>query len=525
MNYLERTRNGSSHDELRLTDKGARLLGLLDQLEKEIKPFRTFGIRREVSESKRGHEARRAFAHAEAIRALKRARDLTSRDKTSRREHEYQISLALLQVYALDGQVSNEVAEIERVLSLAQTLSDKSKLAEAHAWKSNHLTRVGDYQQAILEGQKALDLAKAARDESKVAGAQLAIGEASVFLGRKDEPLKFFSAALKHYEERGDRVGQANAARLMAQVYLNHNDFTRALAQADRALTLFREAGDRMGEDETLRYLGDVWCARGDYLRGLDYYEQVLKIRRDIGNRSREGGALGDIGDVYLSLGQYEKSLDLHRRSLAIDTEVGYRFGQVWDHHDLGVIQFNLGNLTQAREELGQALRQAKDINAPDLIALCDNDLSTVLRNIGGNENLQNALQSASEASKMGEDFALVFGRITGESNMAMAHRALGNAREALDHSERAVKLLENCGRTEVQEEEVLFNHYLVLRDNKKPNEANNYLERAYDKMMSKADKIKDSATREIFLSRVTINRNINSTCKEQAPLIPSRTA
>ena len=125
----------------------------------------------------------------------------------------------------------------------------------------------------------------------------------------------------------------------------------------------------------------------------------------------------------------------------------------------------------------------------------------------------------------MGEDFALVFGRITGESNMAMAHRALGNAREALDHSERAVKLLENCGRTEVQEEEVLFNHYLVLRDNKKPNGANNYLERAYDKMMSKADKIKDSATREIFLSRVTINRNINSTCKEQAPLIPSRTA
>src|SRR5437870_2891548 len=67
MNYLERTPSGSSHDELRLTDKGARLLGLLDQLDKEIKPFRTFGIRREVSESKRGHEAKRAFAHAEAI--------------------------------------------------------------------------------------------------------------------------------------------------------------------------------------------------------------------------------------------------------------------------------------------------------------------------------------------------------------------------------------------------------------------------------------------------------------------------
>jgi tetratricopeptide (TPR) repeat protein len=525
MKYLERTPNGSSHDELRLTDKGTRLLSLLEQLENEIKPFRTFGIRREVGESKRGHEAKKSFAHAEAIRALKRARDLTSRDRTSSREHEYQISLALLQVYALQGQVSNELAEIERVLSLAQTLSDNSKLAEAHAWKSNYLTRVGNYQQAILEGEKALDFAKAANDESKVAGAQLAIGEAHVFLGRKDEPLQYFSAALKYYEGRGDRVGKANAARLIAQLYLNCSDFPGALDQANRALALFREVGDRMGEDETLRYLGDICCARGDYLHGLDYYEQVLKIRREIGNRSREGGALGDIGDVYLSLGQYEKSLDLHRQSLAIDIEVGYRFGEVWDHHDLGVIQFNLGNLTQAREELGQAIRCAKDINAPDLIILSDNDLSTVLRNISGSENLENALQSASEASKMGEDYALVSGRVIGESNMAMAYRAMGNGREALDHSERAVKLLEDCGQTEVQEEEIFFNHYLVLRDNKKPDEANDYLKRAFDKMMSKAGNIKDSVTREIFLKRVTINGSINSAWKEQAPVNSSGTA
>jgi len=272
-----------------------------------------------------------------------------------------------------------------------------------------------------------------------------------------------------------------------------------------------------MGEDETLRYLGDICCAQGNYLPGLDYYEQVLKIRRDIGNRSREGGALGDIGDVYLSLGQYEKSLDFHRQSLAIDTEVGYRLGEVWDHHDLGVIQLNLGNLTQAREELGQAIRHAKDINAPDMIILCNNDLSTVLRNIGGSENLENALQSASEASKMGENYTLVSGRIIGESNIAMAHRALGNARQALDYSERAVELLENCGPTEVQGEEIFFNHYLVLRDNKKPSEASTYLKRAHDEMMRKAARIKDFSTRETFLTRVNINRSINSAWKEQS--------
>jgi len=204
---------------------------------------------------------------------------------------------------------------------------------------------------------------------------------------------------------------------------------------------------------------------------------------------------------------------------------VGYRFGQVWDHHDLGVTQFSLGNLTEAREELGLAIRCAKDINAPDLIMLSDNDLSTVLRNIGGSENVENALQSASEASKMGEDYALVSGRVIGESNMAMAYRAMGKGREALDHSERAVKLLEDCGQTEVQEEEIFFNHYLVLRDNQKPDEANDYLKRAFAKMMGKAGNIKDSVTREIFLKRVSINGNINSAWKEQALVNSSGTA
>src|SRR5438552_1759842 len=49
MKYLARTPSGTSHGELKLTEKGARLLGLLDQLEKEIKPFRALRIRREGS--------------------------------------------------------------------------------------------------------------------------------------------------------------------------------------------------------------------------------------------------------------------------------------------------------------------------------------------------------------------------------------------------------------------------------------------------------------------------------------------
>jgi predicted transcriptional regulator len=169
--YLEWTPNGPSFDKLTLTDKGTRLLGLLDQLEGEIKAFRTFGFRRESSD----RSSRRPDHRTARPRGTREARGWLRLKEFSRGEQEYQTSLALLRAYSLQGKVSNEIAEIERMLSQAQTLSDNSRLAQTHAWKSNHLTRVGMYQQAILEGQRALDLANLAGNKSKVAAAQIAI--------------------------------------------------------------------------------------------------------------------------------------------------------------------------------------------------------------------------------------------------------------------------------------------------------------------------------------------------------------
>ena len=505
--YLEQLPDGSSHDKLRLTDRGARFLRLLAELEGEINTFRNEGPKN-VANTDGGRIPDRPHPVGEAMKGIDLEDFLGS-------DLEFQIPLSLIRAYSLQGQMPSERAEIERMLSLASALSDNSMLAEAHGLKSVHLTRIGLYREAMIEGREALDIARLANDRSRIAGAQLAIGEACTFLGEKDEPLRHFSRALTYFEEKKDLVGQANATRLIAQFFLKHDDLASALGRANRALELFRQIGDRVGEDEALRFIGDICCARGEYLLGLEYYERVLKIRRESGNRSREGGALGDIGDVYLSLGEYEKSLDLHVQALAIDTGVGYRFGQVWDIHDLGVVHFNLGNPAQACEELRMAIRQAKEIKVPDLIALCDNDLSAVLRKVGGEMNLKDALQTASEASKIGEIYSLLSNQIMGESNMAMALLLLGRRKEALDHSRKAVRLLEGSGPTDVQTEEIFFNYYLILRKNQELDEARCYLKRAYDRMMSNAGNISDSATKETFLGRVTINREITSAWQE----------
>src|SRR5215472_9181705 len=99
-----------------------------------------------------------------------------SRNTTSQRDREYRVSLSLIQEYSRQGQVSKEAVEIERILALAEALSDNSRLAESHAWKSKHLTRLGNYQEARGEGEKALGFANVVEDQLKIAEARLAIG-------------------------------------------------------------------------------------------------------------------------------------------------------------------------------------------------------------------------------------------------------------------------------------------------------------------------------------------------------------
>ncbi len=458
-----------------------------------------------------GDRAKAAYANADAIRAFVHARAVIARGQIGRQEQEYQIAQSLVQVYALQGQVPEQQAEIDRMLRLARTLSDQGKLADGYTWQAKFYTQVGDYAQAKQAGVNALNVAQQLGDELRAADAKAAIGEACAFRAEHDEALSHLSAALETYRKQGDKHRQAEALRLQALVYLNRNDYPEALERAQHALGLFREIGDRLGEDETLRYLGDIYCGRGDYQQGLDCYQQVLQIRREIGNRARVGGALGDIGDVYLFLGRYRESLALHRQSLAIDSEVGYKYGQTWAHHDLGVIQLNLSNLAMARAELEQALALALEIQAPNLILLSKNDLSRVFRALGGEENLRRAWQLAHEACELGEQASLVFGTIAGRSYQALAELGLGQPAEAAKDSLAAVQLLEAHGAAEISPEEIFFNHYLVLQAAGEIDKARDYLQKAYDEMTAKANKIQDPALRESFLGRVPINREIGA--------------
>lgn len=458
-----------------------------------------------------GDQARAVYANADAVHYFLNAREIIARRLPDHQEQEYLVARSLAQLYSLQGLVGEQQAELERMFRLAESSADKGKIVECYIHRSGFLTHTGDYEGAKQAGDQALKVAQDVKDEPGIVAARVALGEACAFLAEHAEALDYLQGALEFLRNQGDRHKLADAIRLIALVYLNRNDYPEALSRAEEALALFRETGDRLGEDETLRYIGDIYCARGDYQQGLNTYQEVLRIRRDIGNRARQGGALGDIGDVYLYLGDYQKSLDLHQQSLEINLQVGYKYGQTWCHHDLGVIQFNLGNLVAARSELEQALALAGEIQSQNLIVLSKNDLSSVLRALGGQENLVAALQLARDAAAIAENASLVFGQIAGLSYQAMVYLVLDDRSQALQRSRAAVELIESHGASEVLSEEIFYNHAQILDSLGLSDESRTWLKKAHDEITLKADKILDPALRASFLTAVPLNRAINA--------------
>jgi hypothetical protein len=96
---------------------------------------------------------------------------------------------------------------------------------------------------------------------------------------------------------------------------------------------------------------------------------------------------------------------------------------------------------------------------------------------------------------------------------LAMMQRQMGIA---LDYSTEAVGYLDERGALPaLRTEEVLFNHYCVLRDNGQSSEALTYLYRAHEILQKKGASINDEVQRQSFMERVPTSRAILSAVSE----------
>jgi tetratricopeptide (TPR) repeat protein len=210
-----------------------------------------------------------------------------------------------------------------------------------------------------------------------------------------------------------------------------------------------------------------------------------------------------------MALGQYLPALSGAERALAILHTKGLaRTDEAYARLRLGHAQSWLGRYDEARRNLQSAAAVARESRDESLLGHALMWEAEAALNEGEPETMAAALGLVDEALSAFREGFEDAERALAYAVGARLHLALGELGEARAWSRRAVDSMADHPAP-IEPEQVYFTHHRALRALGREAEADEYLQRAYERVMLVADKTPDPELRRSWLENVEANRQI----------------
>jgi tetratricopeptide (TPR) repeat protein len=437
-------------------------------------------------------------------------------------------------------------APAERAAEVARLMDDPLREGRAlhflgwHDRMTGHLAR----SRSMLEA--ALVQIQAASQPSETAAC---LSELSLVLVDLDEPLAAMDAAERAValsREAGNRREEATSLRRLALIHLYQGEFVAAQPVIEAALALHREIGDRHAECYGLNVLGMALGRLGRLEEAAETFHRMLQIAEEIGSASGIRWAVGNmVSFVFAPKGEYEGGLafvetwlaragqaqdevvaahfQLHKARLLLvlgqqasalegaqrllpDAERLLDYGdRMWLLEIIGNCQAGQGRFGQARESFQAGLARAEKYSEMVWARLFWLHLADVAYQEGDQAGLRAAM---GQVQRCDVSLPAVSRYAYAHYQSARLHLVLGDAELALESSSKAMRALEIEGEAYWVEQCYLI-HTRVLRTLGRDAEADDYLQRAYERVMLVSSKTQDENLRQSWLKNVPENREI----------------
>jgi len=214
------------------------------------------------------------------------------------------------------------------LLALAACGDDR---AQTHVEAGNNAQEAGDYDQAIVEYEKAIALdPELVTAYSNRGGVYLNLGEYEQAIADCDRAIELDPELTSAYYNRGG-------------VYLNLGDYKQAIADYDRAIELDPE-------------LAMAYSNRGYAYDEIEQYEQALaNYDKAIELAPELAKAYGNRAVTFAKLEQYEQAMADCDQAIALDRNLATAY------LTRGLIHWELGDQDRARADLEQVVELTED--------------------------------------------------------------------------------------------------------------------------------------------------------------------
>ncbi len=164
---------------------------------------------------------------------------------------------------------------------------------------------LGEYGEAISYLNKALSIAKADKNQQRVAYSLNNLGNIYRNQGNYPLALEHYTKSLYINESRGDSISMAHNLSNVGSIYKIQEDYDKAMENFERGLGIYERINSKQGVSTTLSSIGTIYDDIGDYKSALDLYLKALRIAKQIGADSEIPFMLNNIGGVYLEFEDY----------------------------------------------------------------------------------------------------------------------------------------------------------------------------------------------------------------------------
>lgn len=350
---------------------------------------------------------------------------------------------------ALDGLGDTEQAQIQydHALELARSLGDRDLEAAILVDLGRGHFRHAAYDEAENNLRLALAIQHEAGDRVGEAATRVALGGIPYKQGRYAEALAIFQGALAAQEAIGDRRGQAGTLLAIALLRSEMRSSNEALIDAVRALALQEAIGNIEGRVDVLCKIASIYLfqeAPGEALARLGTALALAEAEKD---RSLRAKVLHHVAGAHQKAGRHEEAIGAYDQALAAMEEEGNVREAAWVLVRRGKSFEALGRLAEAESSYVRALAIWEKIKERRPFAYHLYGLGRLQQHRGDDEA---ALRSYRRALEEQETVRLPYASLV-LSDMALLVQRQGDAIEGLSLAQRAVKTAEETGNPEMR--------------------------------------------------------------------------
>jgi len=213
-----------------------------------------------------------------------------------------------------------------------------------------------------------LAAAEQQRDPYLAAWALLDLGYNRGNVARYDEALPFLNRARQAAQQCGAKSFFVMASGNEGWCYWRLGDLDRAMQDVTFAEDLSRKIGLRDAQHRWLGVIGNIYMERGDLDRAAVYQKRAVDVARSAGNEAWLAIAKGNLGLIALEKNDLSAARSYNDEAIAIYSRLKNRRSMVYGELTGAGIETNAGNYTQAEKLYRQAIQEAPQVRAPDVL-------------------------------------------------------------------------------------------------------------------------------------------------------------